>query len=51
MNETNEDGIVRLPGEGRTTSLFGDTYTVKAAGDETGGTLAVIEAGPRTDPS
>ena len=36
--------IVRLPGEGETTSLFGDTYVVKAAGDETGGALAVIEA-------
>ena len=44
MTETTEEGIVRLPGEGETTSLFGDTYTVKAAGDETGGTLAVIEA-------
>ena len=38
-------GVVRLPGEGDTTSLFGDTYVVKAAGEETGGALAVIEAG------
>jgi quercetin dioxygenase-like cupin family protein len=37
-------GIVRLRDEGETTSLFGDTYAVKASGDETGGTLAVIEA-------
>ena len=44
MTETTEGGVVRLPGEGETTSLFGDTYRVKAAGDETGGTLAVIEA-------
>ena len=44
MAETTEGGIVRLPGEGETTSLFGDTYTIKAASDETGGTLAVIEA-------
>ena len=36
--------IARMPAEGETTSLFGDTYTVKAAGEETGGTLAVIEA-------
>ena len=36
--------MVRLPGEGETTSLFGDTYVVKAAGEETGGSLAVIEA-------
>jgi quercetin dioxygenase-like cupin family protein len=38
------EGTVRLPGEGQSTSLFGDTYVVKAAGAETGGTLAVIEA-------
>jgi quercetin dioxygenase-like cupin family protein len=44
VTETTSEGIVRLPGEGETTSLFGDTYVVKAAGDETGGVLAVIEA-------
>ena len=38
------EGTVRLPGEGQSTSLFGDTYVVKASGTETGGTLAVIEA-------
>ena len=45
MTETNAGGVVRLPGEGDATSLFGDTYVVKAAGEETGGALAVIEAG------
>ena len=45
MTDTTDGGIVRLPGEGETTSLFGDTYVVKAAGDDTGGALAVIEAG------
>ena len=45
MTETTGEGVVRPPGEGETTSLFGDTYVVKAAGEETGGTLAVIEAG------
>ncbi len=44
MTETIKEDTVRLPGEGETTSLFGDTYTIKAAGDETGGALAVIEA-------
>ena len=44
MTEADREGIVRLPGEGETTSLFGDTYVVKAAGEETAGTLAVIEA-------
>ena len=44
MTETINGGVVRLSGEGDTTSLFGDTYVVKAAGDETGGALAVIEA-------
>ena len=44
MTEANREGIVRLPGEGETTSLSGDTYVVKAAGDETAGALAVIEA-------
>ena len=44
MTETADGGIVRPPGEGETTSLFGDTYVVKAAGGETGGALAVIEA-------
>ena len=44
MIETNGESTIRRPGEGKTTSLFGDTYTIKAGGDETGGTLAVIEA-------
>ena len=44
MTEATGDGIVRRRGEGKTTSLFGDTYSVKAFGEETGGTLAVIEA-------
>jgi quercetin dioxygenase-like cupin family protein len=44
VTETADGGIVRLPGDGETTSLFGDTYAVKAAGEETGGALAVIEA-------
>ncbi len=44
MTETTRGGVVRLREEGETTSLFGDTYTVKAAGEETGGALAVIEA-------
>lgn len=44
MTETTDGGIVRLPGEGDTTSLFGDTYVVKAACEDTGGALAVIEA-------
>jgi quercetin dioxygenase-like cupin family protein len=44
MTETTDGSIVRLAGEGETTSLFGDTYTIKAAGVETGATLAVIEA-------
>jgi hypothetical protein len=44
VTETTGDGIVRRRGEGTTTSLFGDTYSVKASGEETGGTLAVIEA-------
>ncbi len=37
-------GFVRPPGDGETNDLFGDTYRVKAAGDETDGVLAVIEA-------
>jgi hypothetical protein len=45
VTDTTDGGVVRLPGEGNTTSLFGDTYVVKAAGHETGGALAVIEAG------
>ena len=45
MTEKTGEATVRLPGEGEATSLFGDTYVVKAAGAETGGTLAVIEAG------
>ena len=44
MTETTGGDIVRLRGEGEATSLFGDTYEIKAAGAETGGTLAVIEA-------
>ena len=44
MTETTDGGVVSLPGEGQTTRLFGDTYTVKAAGGETSGSLAVIEA-------
>ena len=44
MTESTDGGVVRLPGEGETTSLFGDTYTIKAAGDETGAALSVIEA-------
>lgn len=44
MTATAGEGTVRLPGEGQTTSLFGDTYVVKAAGAQTGGTLAVIQA-------
>ncbi len=44
MTETAEGSIVRLPGEGNTTSLFGDSYTIKAAGGETGEALSVIEA-------
>ncbi len=44
VTETSGAEIVRLPGEGEVTSLFGDTYVVKAAGEETGGTLSVIEA-------
>ena len=45
-----DGAFVRLRGEGDATSLFGDTYEVKAAGDDTGGTLAVIDAelGPRS---
>ena len=44
MSKASRGDIVRLPGEGETTSLFGDRYVVKAAGEETGGALAVIEA-------
>jgi hypothetical protein len=36
VTEATGGGIVRLPGKGETTSLFGDTYVVKAAGEETG---------------
>jgi hypothetical protein len=42
--EATGGGIVRHRGEGETTSVFGDTYAIKASGEETGGTLAVIEA-------
>ena len=44
MSQPRNEGFVRLPGDGETTDLFGDTYTVKAAGDETNSVLAVIEA-------
>ena len=44
MTETTGGSIVRLPGEGETISLFGDSYTIKAAGGETGNALSVIEA-------
>ncbi len=45
MTERTTDGdVVSPPGEGETTRLFGDTYTIKAAGAQTGGSLAVIEA-------
>ena len=44
MSQPRNEGFVRLPGDGQTNDLFGDTYTVKAAGDETDGVLAVIEA-------
>ena len=44
MSDTGHGAIVRLPGEGETTALFGDTYRFKAAGDETNRVLAVIEA-------
>ncbi len=44
VTETTEGSIVRLPGEGETTSLFGDNYTIKAAGGETDNALSVIEA-------
>ena len=44
MSQPWNEGFVRLPGHGQTNDLFGDTYTVKAAGDETDGVLAVIEA-------
>ena len=50
MSDSERRDIVRLPGEGERSVLFGDTYVVKAAGEETGGGLAVIEAelGPRS---
>ena len=44
MSQPRNEGFVRLPGDGQTNDLFGDRYTVKAAGDETDGVLAVIEA-------
>ena len=44
MSETTDGTVLRLPGDGETTSLFGDTYTVKASGDETNAALSVIEA-------
>jgi hypothetical protein len=36
MTETTDGGVVSLPGEGQTTRLFGDTYTIKAAGRPAG---------------
>jgi quercetin dioxygenase-like cupin family protein len=36
--------LIRFSGDGATTELFGDIYTVKVAGPETGGAIAVIEA-------
>ncbi|HEX5912546.1 MAG TPA: cupin domain-containing protein [Rubrobacter sp.] len=45
MTETTGGAFIRLPWEGEITSLFGDTYVVRATGDDTGGALAVIEAG------
>jgi quercetin dioxygenase-like cupin family protein len=44
VTEAVRGGIIRPHAEGDSTSLFGDAYVVKAAGEETGGTLAVIEA-------
>ena len=44
MTDAAGEGILRPPGEGEATSLFGDTYVVKASGEDTGGALAVIEA-------
>ena len=44
MSQPRNEGFVRLPGDGETNDLFGDTYRVKAAGDETDNVLAVIEA-------
>lgn len=44
MTNSRTHGLLRLPGEGVTTSVFGDTYMVKADGDDTGGVLGVIEA-------
>jgi mannose-6-phosphate isomerase-like protein (cupin superfamily) len=35
--------ITLPPGEGNTLHVLGDTYTIKAATDQTGGTLAVLE--------
>ena len=38
------DSGVLKPGEGRTVWVVGDRYTIKAAGEETGGAFALIEA-------
>jgi mannose-6-phosphate isomerase-like protein (cupin superfamily) len=35
--------ITLPPGEGNTLHVLGDAYTIKAAADQTGGTLAVLE--------
>ncbi len=35
---------VLAAGEGRSTWVVGDRYTIKASGEETGGTFALIEA-------
>ena len=40
MTESTDGSVVRLPGEGETVSLFGDTYTIEAASDETGAALS-----------
>jgi quercetin dioxygenase-like cupin family protein len=38
-------GAVHVPaGEGRTTWFSGDTYTIKASGQSTGGSLGLVEA-------
>src|SRR5947207_8481176 len=47
-NEERSDGmadetVVRQPGEGKAIWMLGGLYEVKAAGDETGGKLTVME--------
>jgi quercetin dioxygenase-like cupin family protein len=44
MSVTSNRVVVRLPGEGQTNVLFGDTYRIKAAAEDTDGVIAVIEA-------